>query len=71
MLGQCLGWTGQELNSGGMFLSFRGAVLLALMGVVLLSHTCFTKPAVTWHVRDSPCGGDADGSLGMCEEGAA
>lgn len=67
--GQCQEWTGKKLNPAETSLSFHGAVLLTFMGVVLLSHTCLTKPTMTWRLLDSPRGGDADRSLGMCRGG--
>lgn len=69
--GQCLGWTRQELNPAETLVSFHGAVLLASIRVVLLSHTYLTEPPMTWHVLGSPCDGDAKRSMGTCGEGSS
>lgn len=56
-------------------LRFHGIVLPMFMGVVMLDRTYLPKPAVTWHIRDSRCGGDATRSLNVerkeqCDGGA-
>lgn len=63
-------WGGQSGSFTLLKFPFHGIVLPKFVGVVMLNHTYLAKPAMTWHIRDSLCGGDATRSLECGEEGA-